>query len=196
MKLLFPLLVLILFSCEEKKSPNPTPPIKQEGCMCKKTKCNLVPRTISWAKDSSFVAMEYKGNAFKKLSNTNFDIAHHLSTVFTHTISTYLKNNFRRNNFLKLNLDKMKVVISGKQSKLSYKISVPIIKVKNAKSALMCIEHHGAWGKNELKMSNQTIKKRLLLFRNSALDGYIEKKRIRVKYIDELWVQWHDKAYQ
>jgi hypothetical protein len=209
MKLLFPLLVLILFSCEEKNSPNPTPPIKQEGCMCKKTKCNLVPRTISWAKDSSYITMEYHGPEFIDNKNGDyFDVAHRLSTVFVHTIDPFLKRNYLKgsNFYRSVDLKNMEVTFKGNpefkygsQKNITYRISAPILFFKEKKySAKTSIEHKGSWVRDISKMSDDSLnawKKRIrenYLLEKTLLD----EKLIEYNGFKELWVQWHDKAHQ
>lgn len=132
----------------------------------------------------------YRGSEFVNGS----DVAHQFSNKMSSKVGDKLKELYEKGEFSKVDLAKIQMSTEGMGSgNVIYKLSIPIIQVKEKCDAYTSFDHVGGWNhKPALAARKAQLSKALMV--GEELD--ISRLKSTPEGLQEYWIQWKNKETQ
>ena len=132
----------------------------------------------------------YVGPEFKYRS----DVAHQFSNKMCDSVGVKLKVLYKTAKYSKVDFAKIVMTTEGMGSgNVTYKISIPFIKVKEKCEAFTSFDHVGGWN-HVPALSGRKAQLKSALMKNDSLNisGLLKTK----EGLQEYWIQWRNKDIQ
>lgn len=132
----------------------------------------------------------YVGPEFKYRS----DVAHQFSNKMCDSVGVKLKVLYKAAKYSKVDFAKIVMTTEGMGSgNVTYKISIPFIKVKEKCEAFTSFDHVGGWN-HVPALSGRKAQLKSALMKNDSLNisGLLKTK----EGLQEYWIQWRNKDIQ
>ena len=122
------------------------------------------------------------------------DIAHKFSNRMCESVGDKLKALYKAGNYYKVDFAKIVMTTEGMGSgNVTYKISIPFIKVKEKCQAFTSFDHVGGWN-HVPALSARKVQLNSALIKNDTLD--ISDLMKTKEGLQEYWIQWKNKDLQ
>jgi len=172
MKLLFPFLIPLLF-CFNLQSEKYYA-FQNVNIKCSDNECQGV----------------YKGLEFINGS----DVAHQFSNKMSARVGVKLKEFYNKKEYRKVDFSKIEMETIGMGTgKVTYKLSIPFVSVKEKCDAFTSFDHVGGWNHSpSLSKRKKELKK--VLMKGHKLN--VSELKQTPEGLQEYWIQWKDKHTQ
>ncbi|SFT39346.1 hypothetical protein SAMN05216474_0307 [Lishizhenia tianjinensis] len=132
----------------------------------------------------------YQGPEFIK----GDDIAHQFSNTMSAKVGDQLKKLYKEKNYVKVDFNSLKMSTVGMGSgKVTYKLTIPFIKVSDSCAARTSFDHSGGWNHAPaLSARKKQLQKALLPGENLDISPLTKTP----EGLQEYWIQWRNKTTQ